>query len=89
MKIKTHKDSSGQCPCLSLFPRAASDQMIASHREWYKEKQTGHACPGASLELTQKWTAQLDDENWAYRKCTTQIFGNAYDAYICLHVLRG
>jgi len=58
MKIKTHKESSGQRPCLSLCPGAANDQTKASHREWYREKQTGYACPGASLEPIQKQTAQ-------------------------------
>jgi len=58
MKIKTHKESSGQRSCLSTFPRAANDQTIASHRERYGEKQTGHACPGTSPEQIRKRTAQ-------------------------------
>jgi len=59
MEIKTHKESSGQRPWLSLFPKAANDQTIASYRERYREKQTGHDCPGASLEATRKRTAQF------------------------------
>ena len=59
IKIKIHKESSGQRPCLSRFPRAANDQTIASHRERDREKQTGHACQGTSLEPIRKRTAQL------------------------------
>jgi len=60
MKIKIHKESSGQCPCLSPFPTAANDQTIASHRERYREKQTGHTWsrPGSGLltpMLTRMW----------------------------------
>ena len=49
---KAHKESSGQRPRLSPFPRAAKDQTIASHRERCREKQIGPACSGASIEPT-------------------------------------
>jgi len=59
MKIETRKENSGQHPCLSPFARAANDKTVASHRERYREKQIGHACPGASLEPMWKRMAQI------------------------------
>jgi len=58
--IKVPKESSGQRPRLSPFPRAANGQTIASHRERYrkKKKQTGPACLEASQEPTHKGISQ-------------------------------
>jgi len=46
MKIKTHKESSGQQPCLSAFPRAANYQTITWHRERYGGKKNRSCLPG-------------------------------------------
>jgi len=42
--IKAHKESSGQRPRLSPFPRAVKDQMIASQGMVWRKKKTNPSC---------------------------------------------